>query len=205
MNKFLLFTTGGGSADIMNLDSSEVALYNSVDLRTIKPADKSSLDLFFKTNEGTEIVTLKIKAGSHGVVMRSIAEAMNSDVNTIRVADVDANAFVDKHISGCSIKTSTPILYKSKIVNSTVVEIISINTKLKKLNSMTLANVHSDSATVQVYLQDAASAIYYIIKDVVIPIGTTLKLESYEIDYNGYTFSLNVKLSGSTPVDVIIK
>ena len=83
MNKFLLFTTGGGSADIMNLDSSEVDLYSSVDLRTIKPADKSSLDLFFKTNEGTEIVTLKIKAGSHGVVMRSIAEAMNSDVNTI--------------------------------------------------------------------------------------------------------------------------
>ena len=204
MNKFLLFTTEGGSASIMNLDSSEAALYNSVDLRTIKPADKSSLDLFFETNQGTEVVTLKIKAASHGVVMRSIAEAINSGGNIIKVADVDTNTFIDGHISGCSIKTSTPILYKSKIVDATQVNLIPINTKLKRITSMTLANIHSGAATATVFLSNSVDN-WYIIKDVVIPVGSTLKLESDELDYDADIYNLYVKLGGSTPVDVIVR
>ena len=97
------------------------------------------------------------------------------------------------------------IKYVNKITSATAVEIIDINTKTKKLNSMTLANVHSADATVQVYLQNAASTIYYIVKDVVIPVGAMLKLEEDELDFDSGLYNLYVKLGGSTPVDVIIR
>ena len=69
---------------------------------------------------------------------------------------------------------------------------------------MTLANIHSSSATVSVFLANSVDN-WYIIKDTVIPAGTTLKLESDELDYDADVFNLYVKLGGSTPVDVIIR
>ena len=39
MEKFLLFTTGGGTSDPLNWDSSEAALYSVKDLESIKPAN----------------------------------------------------------------------------------------------------------------------------------------------------------------------
>ena len=204
MTKFLLFTTGGASYDAMNTSSDEVALYNIVDLKSIKPTSKSTLDINFKVGEGVEVVTLIIKAGSHGVVMRSIAEAVNSDISIIKVADADTNTYLDRCIVGCSIKTSTPILYKSKIVNATQVNLIPINTKLKRITSMTLANIHSGAATATVFLSNSVDN-WYIIKDVVIPVGSTLKLESDELDYDADIYNLYVKLGGSTPIDVIVR
>ncbi len=50
---------------------------------------------------------------------------------------------------------------------------------------MTLCNVHSGDASVQVYLLDASAVLFYIIKDVIIPTGVTLKLEADELDYDG--------------------
>jgi|TARA_R100001510_G_scaffold55914_1_gene60545 hypothetical protein len=99
------------------------------------------------------------------------------------------------------------IKYVNKITTATAVEIIDINTKTQKLNSMTLANVHSADATVQVYLKDSSAVAvdYYIIKDVVIPVGATLKLEGDELDFDMSLYNLYVKLGGSTPVDVIIR
>ena len=99
------------------------------------------------------------------------------------------------------------IKYYNKITTATAVEIIDINTKTQKLNSMTLANVHSADATVQVYLKDSSAVAvdYYIIKDVVIPVGATLKLEGDELDFDMSLYNLYVKLGGSTPVDVIIR
>mgnify|MGYP003119055988 FL=1 len=99
------------------------------------------------------------------------------------------------------------IKYVNKITTAVAVEIIDINTKTQKLNSMTLANVHSADATVQVYLKDSSAVAvdYYIIKDVVIPVGATLKLEGDELDFDMSLYNLYVKLGGSTPVDVIIR
>ena len=99
------------------------------------------------------------------------------------------------------------IKYVNKIETAVAVEIIDINTKTQKLNSMTLANVHSADATVQVYLKDSSAVAvdYYIIKDVVIPVGATLKLEGDELDFDMSLYNLYVKLGGSTPVDVIIR
>ena len=99
------------------------------------------------------------------------------------------------------------IKYVNKIETAVAVEIIDISTKTQKLNSMTLANVHSAHATVQVYLKDSSAVAvdYYIIKDVVIPVGATLKLEGDELDFDMSLYNLYVKLGGSTPVDVIIR
>ena len=99
------------------------------------------------------------------------------------------------------------IKYVNKIETAVAVEIIDISTKTQKLNSMTLANVHSADATVQVYLKDSSAVAvdYYIIKDVVIPVGATLKLEGDELDFDMSLYNLYVKLGGSTPVDVIIR
>ena len=99
------------------------------------------------------------------------------------------------------------VKYVNKITTATEVEIIDINTRTQKLNSMTLANVHSADATVQVYLRDSSAVAidYYIIKDVVIPVGATLRLEGDEFDFDTTRYNLYVKLGGSTPVDVIIR
>jgi CRISPR/Cas system-associated protein Csx1 len=96
------------------------------------------------------------------------------------------------------------IIYFGKIANATQVNAIPINTKTKQLKSMTLCNIHSASATVTVFLSNSTDN-WYIIKDVVIPVGATLKLESDELDYDGDIFNLYVKLGGTTPVDVIIR
>ena len=69
---------------------------------------------------------------------------------------------------------------------------------------MTLANIHSGDATVSVFLANPTDN-WYIIKDIVIPTGATLKLESDELDYDANVFNFYVKLAGSTPVDVIIR
>tara|TARA_R100001480_G_scaffold132301_1_gene129557 strand:- start:1023 stop:1322 length:300 start_codon:yes stop_codon:yes gene_type:complete len=97
------------------------------------------------------------------------------------------------------------VKYYVKITTAVAVEIIDINTKTQTLNSMTLANVHSADATVQVYLTNSSGVLYYIIKDVVIPVGATLKIDGDELDFDSNVFNLYVKLGGSTPVDVIIR
>ena len=97
------------------------------------------------------------------------------------------------------------IQFVNKITTATAVEIIDINTKTKSLNSMTLANAHTATVTAQVYLENAAGTKYYIIKDVDIPVGSMLKLEKDEIDFDGGLYNLYVKVGGSTPLDVIVR
>ena len=70
---------------------------------------------------------------------------------------------------------------------------------------MTLANVHTATVTAQVYLENAAGTKYYIIKDVEIPVGSMLKLEKDEIDFDGGLYNLYVKVGGSTDLDVIVR
>ena len=205
MEKFLLFTTGGGSADPLNWDSSEAVVYSIKDFKGMKPGDSRSIDLFFETQSGKEVITLGIKNGTHSKIMQAISNAgVNSSQGVIAIADVDGNRFINSNIHSVTIKTGTPILYYNKIANATQVNIVPINTKLKKLTSMTLANIHSAAATVQVFLSNSTDN-WYIIKDVVIPTGVTLKLDSGELDYDASLFNLYVKLGGSTPIDVIIR
>ena len=205
MDKFILFTTGGGRANIMTFNSDEAALYSVNDLKSIKPISKSNVEIIFQTLDRIDTVTLTILGGSQGRVIKGISEAITSGTNPlIRIADVDEDYFINKYIVGVTIKTGTPILYYQKIADATQVNLIAINTKLKKLSSMTLANIASGAATASVFLANSTDN-WYIIKDVVIPVGSTLKLESDELDYDASIFNLYVKLGGSTPVDVIIR
>ena len=185
MSKFLLFTTGGGSASIMNLDSSEVALYNSVDLRTIKPASKSSLDLFFDVSGRTEVVTLKIKAASHGIVMRSIAEALNSDGNIIKVADVDTNTFIDKCVFGCTIKARETFIQTLANNSRTKLNVLRDNYR-----SCMIANIDgADAVDLTLELYDGTTYTK-LLSTVSIPADTVLKLDSDEISFDDTTYDL---------------
>ena len=212
--KYLLFTTKKG--DYLTTDNvfddhdwseADAVIYPSYLFLGMKPKTATTIEMSFKDmkGRGVNIVTLNIKNGNHVKIMNVISAAVaNSSQAIITIADTLGHVFIHKDLYGCTIKNSTPILYYEKIANATQVNIIPINTKLDKLTSMTLANIHSGDATVQVFLANSADN-WYIIKDVVIPTGSTLKLEADELDYDGDIFNLYVKLGGTTPVDVIIR
>ena len=173
-------------------------------LKSIKPYGKNTLNLFFAKGDFEDIISLSIENGKHIEVSRSIYQATNdTSMSATIIADVANQDFANSNIYGVTLQ-SDPILYYNKIANATQVNVIPINTKTKRLRSMTLCNIHSGAATVTVFLSNSTDN-WYIIKDVIIPVGSTLKLESDELDYDGDIFNLYVKLSGTTPVDVIIR
>jgi len=199
MEKFLLFTDGGGGSDPLNWSQDEAILLSSKDLISIKPHDLRSIELTFTST----VVLLTIKNGSHAAVMKSIATAMSGTQVVVTIANLETGVLVHKDIVSVKM-TNTDVLYYNKIANATQVNVVPINTKTSKLRSMTLCNIHSGAATVTVFLSNSTDN-WYIIKDVVIPVGSTLKLDSDELDYDGSVFNLYVKLGGTTPVDVIIR
>tara|TARA_R100000544_G_C2221341_1_gene57755 strand:- start:729 stop:1025 length:297 start_codon:yes stop_codon:yes gene_type:complete len=91
-----------------------------------------------------------------------------------------------------------------KILNATDVKLISIGDGVSVIKSMTIANVHTGAATIDLYLKNAAGTIYYIIYKLVLPNGQTLKLDSDEVSFDNRLYDLYINLAGTTPVDVII-
>ncbi len=90
-----------------------------------------------------------------------------------------------------------------KIADATQVKMISIGDNINIIKSMTISNIHSADATVDLFLANATDN-YYIFKNLVIPTGQTLKMESNEVSFDNRTYNLYIKLAGTTPVDVII-
>jgi len=90
-----------------------------------------------------------------------------------------------------------------KITNATQVKMISIGDNINIIKSMTIANIHSSDAKVDLFLANATDN-YYIFKNLVLPTGQTLKMDSNEVSFDNRTYNLYIKLAGSTPVDVII-
>jgi len=94
----------------------------------------------------------------------------------------------------------------NNISGSTAVELIDINSGIHNINTMTIANTYSAAFTVDLYLKDASDTDYYIFKNLSIPKGQTLKLESDEISFDNTVYNLYIKLAGgSDTVSVIIK
>ncbi len=91
-----------------------------------------------------------------------------------------------------------------KIADATDVKLISINDGVSVIKSMTIANIHSGDATIDLYLKNAAGTIYYIFKSLVLPTGTTLKMDNDEVSFDNRIYDLYINLGGTTPVDVII-
>ena len=104
MEKFLLFTTGGGSSDPLNWDSSEAALYSLRDFEGMKPVSARTMDMFFNTRHGREVVTLKLKNGSHSRIIESVSNAINGSQSVVAVADVDGGRFINPNIYGVTIR-----------------------------------------------------------------------------------------------------
>jgi hypothetical protein len=90
-----------------------------------------------------------------------------------------------------------------KITNATQVKMISIGDNINLIKSMTIANIHSGDATVDLFLANPTDN-YYIFKNLVLPTGQTLKMEGNEVSFDNRVYNLYIKLAGSTPVDVII-
>ena len=117
MEKYLLFTTGGGAADPLNWDSSEAAVYKLGDFKGMKPKDARTLEMFFETSNGKEIVALGVKNGSHSLVMKAISSALvKSTQSIITVADVDQGLFVNNNIY--SVKITAQETYMQKITDN---------------------------------------------------------------------------------------
>ena len=185
MDKFLLFTTGGCSANVMGLDSNEVALYNSADLRTIKPTSKSTLDLKFRGNKGEETVTLNIKGGSHTSVMRSIAEALENTNYVITIADVDTNNFIDVNIVGCTIRSQQTYIQTLTGNSRTQLSIPTGN-----IESCMICNIDgTDAVDLSLELHDG-STYTSLLSTISIPTDNTLKLESDEISFDNSVYNL---------------
>ena len=91
-----------------------------------------------------------------------------------------------------------------KITNATDVKLISIGDGVSVIKSMTIANIHTGDATIDLYLKNAATTKYYIFKSLVLPTGQTLKMDSDEVSFDIRLYDLYINLGGTTPVDVII-
>ena len=210
MDRFLYFRTEPTDADDDGAGNS--VCYPASSLVGMQPVGDSALSIFFSVDDVVSSILLNLTtANTHAVAMQAITSAISSSYSPSMIV-VANNAtgrtqyLENSGISSCGrINTTSTTLVSVKITTATAVEIIDIDSKLQPLTSMTLANVHSADATVQVYLLNAAGTLFYIIKDVVIPTGVTLKLEADELDYDGNLFNLYVKLGGSTPVDVIVR
>ena len=207
--KYLYFRTQ--ATDAADDGTSDSACFPASSLVSMQPTGDSALTLDFSIDGVKSSVVLNLTtANTHLTAIHTIANVISSDSSPsiIVVANDDSggtNYLEGSGIASCgTIKHTSSVLYYNKITNSTQVNIIPIDTKTQALTSMTLANIHSGDASVTVFISNPTDN-WYIIKDVVIPTGMTLKLEKDELDYDGDVFNLYVKLGGSTPVDVIIR
>ena len=101
MEKYLLFTTGGGTSDPLNWDRNEAALYPVSKFNGIRPSGPRGLTLYF---EGGSTVELKIKNGLHIKIMAAIGTAISKGISSvIAIADVDSNRFINSNICGVTI------------------------------------------------------------------------------------------------------
>ena len=207
--KYLYFRTQ--ATDAADDGTSDSACFPASSLVSMQPTGDSALTLDFSIDGVKSSVVLNLTtANTHLTAIHTIANVISSDSSPsiIVVANDDSggtNYLEGSGIASCgTIKHTSSVLYYNKITNSTQVNVIPIDTKTQALTSMTLANIHSGDASVTVFISNPTDN-WYIIKDVVIPTGQTLKLEKDELDYDGDVFNLYVKLGGSTPVDVIIR
>ena len=93
-----------------------------------------------------------------------------------------------------------------KISGSTQVKLISIGDRINSIQSFTIANIHDTAAAaVDLFLANPTDN-YYIFKNLSLPAGQTLKLESDEVSFDNQVYNLYVKLgAASSVVDIILK
>ena len=155
--KFLLFTTGGGSDDPVHMDHGEAAMYNANDLRSVKPVDPRTVELIFSTASGTELVLIGVQNATQNKVIRAIGQAISSsNSSVIAVADIDSGRLIDSTVWSCEILGKKTEAYT---ITNTVPHRIYPNQYSSltsaKIDSLSICNYHaSGSAAVDLYLVD---------------------------------------------------
>ena len=186
MEKFLLFTTGGGTSDPLNWDSSEAALYSVKDLESIKPSSARNIDLIFNTSNGKEVVSLKIKNGLHNKIISSIATAIGAGKSSIiAIADVDGGRYINSGICGVTIKSQ-----ENYIQTLTGNSRTQISCPRDNYSSVIIANIDgTDDVECTLELHDG-STYTKLLDQMNIPAKVSLKLEKDEISFDNSTYNL---------------
>ena len=277
-DKYLLFTTGNGTADPLNWDSTEAAVYNVKDFEGTKITSARTIDLYFNTIKGREIVTLGVKNGSQISIMTAIGNALvNNKQSVIPVADIDNNSVIHKAIYSVTIKgysiypqnlsgtskTKINLDYSPSSITlsatsaSTVIDlwltsidgkyitdtgtdanesdnaatessvILTVdgtaatsdtfeNEKVWKSDNTLYGTCSSRDLNTQITFATGLEQIlannaslytgsrFYILESVVIPVGSTLKLDSDEISFSLGEFAMYAKLDAGS-VDLIAR
>ena len=140
MDKFLLFTTGGGSSDPLNWSNDEAALYPVSQFKGMRPASSRTIDMFFETSFGKEVVTLGIKNMTHVQVMKSITQAINSSQSVVTVADVDNAVYCSPYIQ--TVVIASQETFVQKITGNTKTK---LNIARSNYSSCLISNVDGTS------------------------------------------------------------
>ena len=123
MEKFVLFTTGGGSADPLNWSNEEAALYPVSQFKGMRPASGRTIDMFFETSFGKEVVTLGIKNMTHTLVMKSITQAIEASKVVATIADVDNAVYCSPYIQTVTIASQENYVQKITGNKPTLIDI----------------------------------------------------------------------------------
>ena len=210
MDKVLYFNTGGSENAFR-----ESLAYPAKNLRGFNCIDATSLGIYFlpilsSSDDKNDLIDLTITTGKHKDVITAIQKEISTgNANYVTVADDDNSNYLHKFITSCSAPADSSdgsSLQVNKISGSTQVELIDISTRTRRIKYMSLSNIHAtDAASTDLFISNATDN-YYIFKNVSIPAGATLTLDSDDLQYDFTTYNLYVKLgaSGST-VDVTIK
>ena len=212
MEKVLYFNTG----DSENAFRESLA-YPAENFRGFSCIDATSLGMYFlpmlspTNSDQNDLIDLTITTGKHQDVITAIQKEISVGAsNYVTIADDDNSRYLHRFITACSAPADSSdgsSLQVNKISGSTAVELIDISTRTRRIKSMSLANIHAtDAAAVDLYIKNGSGTDYYIFKNLSIPAGATLQLDSDELHYDFTTYNLYVKLgaTGST-VDVTIR
>jgi len=186
MEKLLLFTTGGFTADASNVNSSEIAVYNIKDFRGIKAKDATTISIFFETSNGREIVDLGITSGKHTSVLRSIIGSILKPAQSIiTIADIDKGSKVDSDITSVTL-VANETLVQSLTGNSRT----QINPLTRNYSKLFIANTHTGDVACTLELHNG-SAYTKLLNAINIPVNTTLVLDRDEIAFDLNTYTLH--------------
>lgn len=95
---------------------------------------------------------------------------------------------------------------RHNITTALTQDLITAGDNVRSIKSINLANVHSSSSVSVDLIIATSTKNFYIIKNVSIPSGVTLVVDTRDIGISTLTGSdsLRIKLSAAVPVDVII-
>tara|TARA_R100001082_G_scaffold67974_1_gene38517 strand:+ start:339 stop:656 length:318 start_codon:yes stop_codon:yes gene_type:complete len=99
MEKFFLFTNGGGMTDPLNFDRTEAILLPLSNLTGIRPTDSRTITMFFEGSQSNTSVNIKIKNRSHVKIMSLIGTTIyKSEKAIITIGDVGTNRYIHPDI-----------------------------------------------------------------------------------------------------------